>query len=262
MDRIARALELARGEQSGAAEGPVEIGFGYTYTRTVSIPRTTLARNRVIWAMDTSDDAVDAYKLLRTRVLRRMRQNNWNTLAITSPGPGAGKSLTAINLAISMAMELGHSALLVDADLRRPSIHGYFGLNPEYGLRDSLRGDVPLEKILFNPGIERFVILPGTQGSGNSSELLSSPKMQGMVREFKERYPARMVLFDLPPVLVGDDVVAFAPHVDAVLMVVEENRTRREEVTRAMELLDGVEVIGTVLNRSSRPSGGADYHYQ
>ena len=98
----------------------------------------------------------DAYRMLRTRVLQTLRENNWTSVAVTGPASGCGKTLTAINLAISLAMEVTHTVLLVDLDLRKPSIHEYFGYQPETGLSDYLLNDTPINQIMFSPNIERL----------------------------------------------------------------------------------------------------------
>jgi capsular exopolysaccharide synthesis family protein len=188
--------------------------------------------------------------MLRTQVLQRMNAHQWNALAITSPGSGQGKTLTAINLAISLAREVRHTVLLADFDLRNPSIHKYFDFAPRYGINDYLVYDTPLPEILLNPGIERLVILPGRESLFNSSEMLASPKMTQLVTELKDRYPSRFVLFDLPPLLSADDALAFAPFVDSVLLILEEGKTKRDDVQRAVGLLHHTNIIGTVLNKS------------
>src|SRR5690606_11581469 len=122
----------------------------YTQTRTVALSREFLRRQRVIAGYNPCA-FVDAYKILRTRVLHKMREHGWNTLAITSPSAGCGKSLTAINLALSIALEVHQSALLADANLRDPAVHRYLGIDPTVGFADHLIDNVPLSKILINP---------------------------------------------------------------------------------------------------------------
>ena len=180
-----------------------------------------------------------------------MKDNHWNTLAITSPGTGEGKTLTSVNLAISLAREVNHTVLLVDLDLRRPSVSSCFGYAPEYGLNDYLEYNISLSEILINPEIERLVILPGREATFNSSELLSSPKMVELVDELKTRYPTRIVIFDMPPMLIADDVLVFTPYVDAFLLVIEEGKTKENELLRSVDLLKQSNVIGTVLNKST-----------
>jgi capsular exopolysaccharide synthesis family protein len=257
MDPITKALQRVRHDRQAVGVGlqkralvPAEIN--YTQTRKVALYPGWLRQNRVITG-DTSDDYARAYKVLRTQVSQRMRGQGWRTLAVTSPGAGEGKTLTAINLSISLALEANQTVLLVDADLRRPSVHAYFGFEVEHGLRDYLQDGTPIEQILVHPEIRRLVVLPGGAPLVNSSEMLSSPVMLRLVQEVKRRYPARLVVFDLPPVLASDDVLAFSPYVDAALLVVEDGKTSREDVARAAELLQAANhnLLGTVLNKST-----------
>lgn len=263
MERIKQALELARqerikngGKVSGTKSKPsqklqsvADQEITYTSTRTVRMPIGELREKRIITEQQNSIS--DAYRVLRTQVLQRLNEKSWNTLAITSPGSGAGKSLTAINLAVSLAREVDNTVLLIDANLRSPKLDKYFDFHAEYGLSDYLLHDKPLGDMLVNPeGISRFVMLPAGRAIVNSSEMLSSPKMQKLVDEVKHRYPSRIVIFDLPPILESSDTLAFIPNADATLVVIEEGKTQESELKQAFELLQGSEVIGTVLNKA------------
>ena len=198
---------------------------------------------------------VDAYKILRTQVTQRLRENGWNVVGVTSPGYGEGKTLTAVNLAVSLAMETTQTVLLVDSDLQDPTVHQVFGLKDCLGLADYLLDDQPVEDLLLHPGIGRFVLLPGGRTISNSTEILTAPKMVGLVEELKHRYPSRVVIFDLPPLLHTADVLAFSPYTDALLMVVEEGKTTGEELQRALSLVKNSRpVLGTVLNKAGRSS--------
>lgn len=262
MERIKKALDKAQAERASLAgqAQPLSISdntgariedapIQYSQTKIHKIDSKHLHSNRIV--IDESNRiGLTAYKMLRTQVLQRMVAKGWNALAITSPGPGDGKTVTAINLAISLARELHHTVLLVDLDLRNPSIHKYFGIEPERGIGDYLLIGVPMGDVLINPGIERLVVLPGREPIENSSEILASPAMGNLVRELKTRYPARFVLFDLPPILSADDALSFAPFVDAFLLVIRDAKTTRQEIEHTMEILQGVPIIGTVLNGS------------
>lgn len=262
MDRIAKALDISRrsGSRHRLERPGKALNISYTQTRTVPVARKVMKRSRLLPAFH-EEFLVDAYRLLRTRVLKRMAQNGWNTIGVTSAGAREGKSLTAINLGMSMALERRHTVLLVDTDLRRPAAHHYFGLRPEYGLVDYLSSDIPVEKILIHPGIERFVLFPGKIGSREASEHLCSDRMEALIAELKGRYPDRIIIFDLPPVLVGDDVVGMAPMLDAMLLVVEEGKTQSEQLATALHLLEGAEILGTVLNKSEETMSTYDYYY-
>ncbi len=260
MERIKQALEKARQEREGTSPAataffrknvtPAEIN--YSQTRTETVGQATLRKHLIVNAFPQGEYA-DAYKILRTQVLQRLKENDWNVLAVTSPGEDEGKTLTAINLAISLAMEVNYTVLLVDANLRHPSIHDQLGLPASKGLSDYLLEDVEISELLVHPqNLEHVVLLPGGKAVQNSSELLNSPKMAQLVAELKTRYPGRIVIFDLPPVLSASDALAFSPYVDAALLVLEEGKTKQDDARRALELLDCTNVLGTVLNKANR----------
>lgn len=264
MDRIREALERARKERAasdaGSPAGSVPdahrrpaaadvANIVYTRTRSVELSPALLRDKRIMLGGGGATPCLEAYKVLRTQVLQRMQQNGWNALAITSPGHGEGKTLTAVNLAISLAKEVDTTVLLVDADLRKPHLHRFFGIANEPGLSDHLMSNVPIEEILIHPNIGHFIVLPGGKPLLNSSEMLASRKMADMVYELKSRYPSRYIIFDLPPLLDAADVLAFSPHVDAALLVIEDARTHRDDVVRAVQLLGTTHLLGTVLNK-------------
>lgn len=252
IDRFKRPQQEDPARQ-GAGTGSSPLSITYTHTRSIDIPERELQERRVVSGF-SGGPFVDAYKILRTQVVHRLRENKWNTLGITSPGEGEGKTLTAVNLALSLAMEVTQTVLLVDANLRNPTIHQVFGLGDCRGLAEYLLDDIPVSELLVNPGIDRFVLMPGGRGIPNSTEFLTSPKMVSLVDEFKNRYQSRIIIFDLPPLLQTADVLAFSPYTDAILLVVEEGKTRIEDVTRAMELTKkSTPILGTVLNKGGRP---------
>jgi Mrp family chromosome partitioning ATPase len=215
-----------------------------------------LEQNRIV--IDERSNASAAYKVLRTRVLQRMRRNGWKTLAVTGTCPSEGKTVTAINLSVNLAWHLTTSVVLVDMDLRNPSVHRYLGIDTRFGLMDYLNGDVPLVRAGVRPGIERLGVILNDRPVANASELLSAPETVQLIDEVK-RGDDRIAIFDLPPVFAGDDVLAFAPLVDAVLIVLSQGTTKRTSLVPLRELLQNVNVIGTVLNRSSERV--APYYY-
>ncbi|MFK8016608.1 MAG: polysaccharide biosynthesis tyrosine autokinase [Gammaproteobacteria bacterium] len=263
MERIKQALERAKKDrESGRTSRPAAIipqrvqtgaprseDIVYTQTKVFKPPQQVLDENRVLGGA-AAGQATDAYRMLRTRVLQKMRDNGWNSLMVTSAGVGEGKSLTATNLAISLAREVTHTVLLVDLDLRRPGLHELFGYTAEAGLVDCLRDKKPLSDVLVNPGVERLVLLPARQRVENSSELLGSPEMLDVIADIKNRYPDRIVIFDLPPVLSTDDALAFSPNVDAVLLVVQEGETSQSSLRAVYDVLSDSNILGVVLNRA------------
>lgn len=258
MERIKQALEKARQERlsqpapvvANLAADSAATEVTYSQTRTVEVANKVLRDNRIITGIGEGP-FTDAYKILRTQVLQRLRENDWNVLAITSPGAAEGKTNTAINLAASLAMEVDYTVLLVDANLRHPSVHEQLQLPHGKGLSEYLLDDEPVENLLIHPAeIDHLTILPGGRPLMNSSEMLNSPKMTRLVEEMKNRYPSRIVIFDLPPVLNAADALSFSPYVDAALLVIEEGKTKKQDVEHAVDLLGSTNIIGTVLNKA------------
>jgi capsular exopolysaccharide synthesis family protein len=208
-----------------------------------------LLKHRVIAASE-HDERVEPYRQLRTLILKTMRDNKWTTLAITSAHEGAGKTLTSANLAISLSKDLNTAVLLVDLDLKKPSVHKVLNLNPEKGLVDFLQGGAELEDILFSPGLDRLTVLAGRSAGKYSSELLASPKMKNLMRDLGLQAAANITIFDLPPLLRNDDAILFAPYADAVLVVVEDGVTTETQLQQSLHLLSKANVIGTILNKA------------
>ncbi|QNT70150.1 CpsD/CapB family tyrosine-protein kinase [Defluviicoccus vanus] len=199
--------------------------------------------------------------MLRTQVVQRLREVKGSTLAVTSPRAGEGKTLISCNLAVSLARLTDLGVLLVDLDLRRPSVLSTFGFAPTNGISDHLLRGVPLADCFVDPGIDRLLVLPGGAASPKSSELLSPVLMSKLTAELVDRHADRIIVYDLPPVLMIADALVFLEHVDACLLVVEQGRTRREDVTRCLELLEKINVIGTVLNKTRAATQTYGYGY-
>ncbi len=268
MDRISKALEQAKKQQATSRKAGWDDNARhedankprvYSKTRRVSLDSRHLQENRILLGIEDGP-VVDTFGLLRTRVLKAMRNHGWKTLGVTSPDPSVGKTVTSVNLAISIAMDHNYSVLLVDADLRRPGVSNVLGIQTEQGLDDYLTRDVSLEEVLLNPQVEHMIIAPTKRVTTGTSELLSSPKMTRFVQEAKQRYPERVVIFDLPPVLVGDDVVALSQNLDALLLVVEDGKTPTKELSRTLDLLHDVNILGVVLNKG-RGTVKTNYDY-
>ncbi|MFO1204686.1 MAG: CpsD/CapB family tyrosine-protein kinase [Burkholderiales bacterium] len=220
----------------------------YTRTRAIEVAPHVLERHRV--SAVTNDPTADAFRLLRTQVLMQMQQNGWQTLAVTSPNKGAGKSTVSLNLAISFAMEVDYTSLLVDADLRDPDLRHMLELPPGPGLADYLVGKSEIEDLLLHPNIGNLVLLPGGAPVANTSELMRSPMMADLIRELRGRYPDRLIVFDVPPVLSGADTLALSAYMDATILLVEEYKTPRDDIERSCELLRHSNLMGVVLNKS------------
>jgi len=230
----------------------------YSETRSIEVSRQTLIDNNLVAGIQ-GHELQDTYRILRTQIMKEMRANNWNMIAVTGPHQGAGKTTTAINLAIALSMDVSHTVLLVDADLRRPSIHEYFDYQPETGLSDHLQNGAPVKDMLFHPPIDRLTVLPGRERVDNSAELLGSPQAADLARELKTRYDDRLIVLDLPPILSSDDVTMSDQYIDCVLMVAEAGVTKRAELTEAFRVLKDIPVMGTVLNKIPKRKFKARY---
>jgi exopolysaccharide/PEP-CTERM locus tyrosine autokinase len=219
------------------------------YTDDIELDELELAKNRIL-TKHSSASFTDIYNLLRTQIFHRTKKNNHNVLMVTSAMPGEGKTITSINLAISIAREVDQFALLVDTDMRNPSIHKYLGIEVEKGLTDHLLYDIPVHELLIKPGINKLSYLPAGEPIKGSTEILGSPKLQELITEMKERYPDRYVVFDCPDLLHAPDALVFSSYVDGIVFVVEAGKTSREYVQKALKLLEGRNIVGVVLNKT------------
>ena len=219
-----------------------------TRSAVVEIDPLLLERERIL-PPGAAGNHGGAYKMLRTQVLQRLDKIKANSLAVLGVDEGTGKTLTAINLAIAVAADPDRTALLVDLDLRNPSIHRRLGLEPAVGIDDCLRNQRPLSEAMVRlVSYERLVVLPARERWHDSSELLSAARTQELIMEMRRRYEDRVLIFDLPPVLRADDALAFSHHVQAGLVVVREGRTQRGDLLRTLDLLRDLPIVGTVLN--------------
>ena len=236
---------------------------GQEWIANLHFLRTTATENpesRVMLGKGRDERAASAYKMLRTRTLQRMRQHDWHIIGVTSPVQGDGKSLTSVNLALSLAKEQTLSVILAEFDLRRSSVCRHLGVDPVHGLSDFLKGRAKLDNVLFRPeGTERIAVLPNNEVYENSSETLSSPKIADLIERLRSDDKGRVVICDLPPYLVTDDVLAFTPLVDAFLIVVNEGSTPRDVLRKGLDILRDLPILGVVLNRSEEATSG--YYY-
>jgi exopolysaccharide/PEP-CTERM locus tyrosine autokinase len=167
---------------------------------------------------------------------------------VTSASAGEGKTITAINLAISIASEIDYTVLLVDTDLKRPSIHKYLGIETEYGLSDCLTGKAELSDVMIKTGIGKLVFLPAGNATENAAELLSSERMKMLVNEMKHRYKDRYIIFDSSPLLLTSDAIPLSNYIDGVLLVIQASRTTPKDASLAVSQIKGSNILGVVFN--------------
>ena len=219
---------------------------------------------RLLLQGDDENDgaAVAAYRMLRTRLLHRAKTKQWVTIAITSAGPNDGKSLTAMHLAFSMAREKSREIVLLDMDMRNPSICRTLGVEPKRQLREYLENDAGgTQGLFFSVGSDNLLIAGSTTPTEHASELLSSSQFEDLLAEIRRGTVNPIVLIDLPPVLVTDDALVVAPKIDAFLVVASEGLTARADLTKALDVLAEFPVAGVVLNRAVETAPGYDYAY-
>jgi len=272
---IQKAIEKSRDSQSaghhpkrdarsGAAKKDKKSVSGiFRLFKTAQTDKEVMEKSRFVSEVDDRS-AIAAYKILRTRVLQRMRSNNWNSLLVTSTSAGEGKTLTASNLALSLSRDVNQAVLLIDLDLQRSKVAEYFGFDVEIkqGIGDYLNGKAEIPDIVYTPsGLERISIIPNRTAVENSSDLLSNPRMKELMNWIRQQSDQAIVIFDMPPVLVSDDVLAFCPETDAVLFVVAEGQTERASLEKAMSLLGESNLLGLVLNKSAESRGENAYGY-
>mgnify|MGYP001550126466 FL=1 len=188
-----------------------------------------------------------------------MAENGWYTLGITGTGAGEGKTVTAINLAIALAQDPNAWVFLVDLDLQRPQLGAYFGMSYEYGLTDFLTGQAELEQVVYDIGIRRLAVVPNASPVETSSEHLRSARMADFINALESQTPRRIVILDMPPLMVSDDVLAFAPRVDSFLLVATQGITARRTLANAREVLSELNLLGVVLNRSTEHNDSPYY---
>jgi exopolysaccharide/PEP-CTERM locus tyrosine autokinase len=212
----------------------------------------------------------EQFRKLRTYLFRPSLQNPPKTILVTSAFSGEGKSLIAINLAICIAIELQSHALLVDCDLRNPTLSRWFGLSESKGLSDYLLGKAELPDLLVKTQVDKLSLLCGGSPQDNPVELIGSKKMQALVEELKLRYSDRYIILDSSPVLATTEPNVLDKLIDGIIFVIRAGETPRESVQQAIKLLQTDKIIGAVLNDMefkssalhSRYFGTDSYYYK
>jgi exopolysaccharide/PEP-CTERM locus tyrosine autokinase len=255
MSRIEKALKKAIEMRESAKETIAEetIKSDSTVLSTLEVPEMIVSLDRVerniVCITDPSSGTAEQYKKLRAKILNLTAKNFLNTIMVTSPDMGDGKSITAMNLAATLAQKMDYTVLLIDADLRHPSILKLLGIKSNYGLSDYLVGKVDLPDILIKTGIGKLVIMPAGNATENSVELLSSEAMKRLVHEIKHRYKDRYIIFDAPPIIAVADTLPLSNYVDGVLLVIQAARTTPKTALHAISQIKGSNILGVVFNK-------------
>ena len=226
-----------------------------TSTKKPEAPKPTLPASHnqkmdqnLVSFFDPQSFEAEQFKILRSNLLFPVSGNPPRSLMITSPMPGEGKSFVAANLAISVALNINRHVLLVDCDLRRPSVHTRFGFDGVPGLSDYLSDGIPVSDLLIRTSIDKLTILPGGDPPDNPSELLSSERMSEFLAEATERYEDRLIILDSPPPSLTAETSVLGRWVDGIVIVIRHGKTARQGVAQIVDQMGKDKIIGAVMN--------------
>lgn len=218
-----------------------------------------LEKNRIV-ALSGGQDAI-TIDMLRTKVLQQMRANNWRRLAITSPTAGCGKTTVSLNLAFSLARQTELRSVLCELDLRRPSMAKVLGLRESHSMAKVLEGTARFQDNALRYG-DNLAVATNASVWRNPAELLHSSSVGTTLREIETTYAPDIMIFDVPPMMVADDAVAFFPRVDAVLLVAAAEHTKIKEIdTCERDIAGQTNVMGVILNKCRYVEQSYGYGY-
>ncbi len=245
VEEFAPPLPHAQPGLSGLGTGSV-----LTQIPAIELNAARLESRRII-SYDVADQRSKSFDVLRTQILQEMDRKQWQILAVTSPTAGCGKTLTAINLAMSIARQPERAALLVDMDLRKPQVSRRLGISCENGLVGVLEGQssLPAAMVRAQIGRHEVLVLPAETMPTDSSEWMASRAMREVLATIKRDFRPWTVILDLPPMLMGDDVLAVLPIVDCALLVTAVGTTTVAEVEECNRFLQSTNVVRVVVNK-------------
>jgi protein-tyrosine kinase len=219
--------------------------------------------NYQIVAFEKDSAASEQYKMLREQIKRLRAESGIRNFCVTSPVKNDGKTTVAVNLAAALSLDYEEKVVLIDGDLRAPSVHRYFNLEPSPGLAEYLSSNshgsvTSLVRQTFLGGLR---VLPAGRPTDFSSELLAKEKMKQVLDEIRAEFPGHMVIVDSPPVLSTPDPLVLARQLDGVLMVIRAGKTPRDYLTKALQSLNSEKLMGVVLNGADLGISSKYYYY-
>ena len=236
--------------------------------KVVEIDLARLSALGFITAGGARSVVAEQFRLIKRPLIKRAFSpensvaNPGNLIMVTSALPGEGKTFCAINLAMSIAMEMDHTVLLVDADVSRPSILKTLGIETDGGLMDILlERNVNIADVLLKSNVDTLTILPSGKSNKNATELLASHAMSMLLKEIAYRYPDRIVIFDSPPLLLTSSAHALASQMGQIVVVVEAETTSQHAVQTSLKQLEGCSNVNLVYNKSRVFPGQESYGY-
>jgi len=240
-------------------------------TRRVELDLSRMRELGMVTAAGGRTNLLEEFRIIKRPLLKRAfaergpKDNPANLIMVTSSLPGEGKTYCAINLAMSIAMELDHTVLLVDADVARPSVLRTLGLPAQRGLMDILVDDaLELPDVILRTNVDTLALLPAGAASNAATELLASSTMAAMLTELANRYPDRVIIFDSPPLMLTTEARVLASHMGQIVVVVEAQTTTQHAVKESLQQLEGMSNVNLVYNKTRDIPGieeTYDYHY-
>jgi len=274
LSKIHKALERAQSERDGGedlkGESPVPFiprvkeqkpELPPAGVRGPRVTQKVVSDHRLITFYEPDSVASEQFRKLRTQILRLNIPRPPRTILVTSSTSGEGKTFVAANLAAGIAHDFQAHSLLVDSDLRNPSLGKWMGIHNGYGLSDYLVGKKEIPDLLIKTEVERLKVLLGGTLQDNPSELIGSGRMEALIRELKERYIDRYIIFDSTPILATSEPEVLCKLVDGIIFVVRAGMTPRETVKQAISALDKDKILGVVLNDLQFRSSGLTNRY-
>lgn len=251
MEKIWQAVERARTDLSSPKPQryPAAPSLIAPQFVEIEINPAYLLSKRIV-SYNGADQRSRPYDMLRTQVMHVMGQHGWKVLGITSPTPGCGKTITAINLGFSISRQENQSVVLVDVDLRKPQVANYLGLLPaDNGVLDILDQRMAYHEAVVGvcAANQRIAVLP-TASTRGSAERMGSRAMRNLLQELRADH--HIVLLDLPPTLSSDDVISILPQIDCVLLVAAIGQSKASDVQECVRYLDSTPLIRLVVNKS------------
>jgi Mrp family chromosome partitioning ATPase len=209
-----------------------------------------MAKSRGIFGFDSMDARSRSFNMIRGRLIELQMKRGWRMVGVVSATPSVGKSFISANVSAALSRDPRYQTYVVDLDLRRGSLSGFFGIVPERGVRDYLEhsagADVPDTYRLEG---ERLIIMPTTAGRAHSAELLASERAQTLLRSMRAADEKTLFICDLPPVFANDDAATVMARLDAYILVAEEGKTKQREIHDAVGLLGEARLAGVILNK-------------
>ncbi len=214
---------------------------------------------RLVAITQPNSSYCEEYRSLRTHVLHKGQRNDLKTIVVASVNPSEGKSVTSINLSWLLAQTDGVRALIIDSDLRMPSLADYMGIETDRGLSDVLAGTATLKESIIRLEPSGLHLLPGGEARQDVAELISGPKFKEILREAREMFD--YVIIDAPPLGIFTDATVLINHADGAILVVRANRTKYGALERILEPLPKERMLGVVLNQSEDVMDESHYNY-